>query len=97
MEYYPNPYFNASHFQAQLTKLKQVVDEHTNPDMEMIQRHGYCVYPVIFNELTRELTEISVCLDSLRAGASYATLASKSGLPVCVVQRILKHKRPEVS
>lgn len=95
MVYYPNPYFNASHFQAKLAQLKAKVEEHANPNMAMIEHFGYCVVPITITKLAKELTEISLCLDSLRVGSTYRTLAGKFGMSVSEVQRILKHARPE--
>ena len=97
MDFYPNVYFDANHFQRALLDLQQIVNQFANPDLKVVQRHGYSVYAVELTRLTRELTEISVCLDSLRPDMSYKSLANISGLSVSEVQTILKHKRPKVS
>lgn len=95
MEYYPNPYFSASDLLHAIADLEQLTEEIKNQPLALTDRLGFSTNAKALTTFSNNIREIALCLDSMRTGMSYRTLAELSGYSVAEVKNLLKHKRPQ--
>lgn len=98
-EYYPNPYFNEGHLEAQLKRLSEI-HRHIGEILDLRRQQPNCMQ-IDYSELilslkdaTHTLRVITTALDSMRPEMTYGKLSKLSGFKVNEVKFILKHARP---
>ena len=97
--YYPNPYFNEGHLDAQLKRLSdlhqqigEILDlRRKQPKSKQVE---YSTLIKTLKDDMQTLRVITTALDSMQPGMTYSKLSKLSGFRVNEVKFILKHARP---